>query len=108
MWLLFQLDGILCGFLLSSSSVFQSAAVPGGRNSISPPSPSPVRCTKGSLREPFVQRAAAAPQLHKVLAALALRTTAVLQNSEKNPRYAQFFFGTSQSRSALGVTLMKP
>jgi hypothetical protein len=44
MWLLFQLDGILFGFLLlSSSSVFQSAAVPGGRNSISPPSPSPVR-----------------------------------------------------------------
>jgi hypothetical protein len=60
-----------------------------------------MSCTKGSLREPFVQRAAAAPQLHKVLAALALRTTAVLQNSEKNPRYAQFFFGTSQSRSAL-------
>jgi hypothetical protein len=46
MGLLFQLDGILFGFLLlSSSSVFQSAAVPGGRNSISPPSPSPVRQT---------------------------------------------------------------
>jgi len=45
MGLLSQLDGILFGFLLlSSSSVFQSAAVPGGRNSISPPSPSPVRC----------------------------------------------------------------
>jgi hypothetical protein len=44
MWLLFQLDGTLFGFLLlSSSSVFQSAAVPGRRNSISPPSPSPVR-----------------------------------------------------------------
>jgi hypothetical protein len=42
MWLLFQLDGMLFGFLsLSSSSVFQSAVVPGGRNSISPPSPSP-------------------------------------------------------------------
>jgi hypothetical protein len=44
MWLLFQLDGVLFGFLLlSSSSVFQSAAVPGGRNTNSPPSPSPVR-----------------------------------------------------------------
>jgi hypothetical protein len=63
------------------------------------------RCTKGSLREPFVQRAAAAPQLHKVLAALALRTTAVLQNSKKNPRYAQFFFATSQSRSALAASV---
>jgi hypothetical protein len=41
---LFQLDGILIGFLLlSSSSFFHSAVVPGGRNSISPPSPSPVR-----------------------------------------------------------------
>jgi len=43
MWLLFQLDEILFGFLLlSSSSFFQSSAVPGGRNFISPPSPSPV------------------------------------------------------------------
>jgi len=41
---LFQLDGILFGFLLlSSSSVFQSAAVPGGRNTISQPAQSPVR-----------------------------------------------------------------
>jgi hypothetical protein len=52
MWLLFQLDGILFGFLLlSSSTVFQSAAVPGGRNSISPPSPSPVRYTKPDRSE---------------------------------------------------------
>jgi hypothetical protein len=37
-------DVFQCSFLLlSSSSVFQSAVVPGGRNSISPPSPSPVR-----------------------------------------------------------------
>jgi len=45
-WLLFGLDGMLFGFLLlSSSSVFQSAAVPGRRNSISQPAQSPVRCT---------------------------------------------------------------
>jgi len=62
-------------------------------------------CTKGSLRSPSVQRAAAAPQLHKVLPPVALRTTAVLQNSEKNPRFARFFFGTSQSRSALADRL---
>ena len=43
----------------------------------------PNRCTKGSLRSSFVQRAAAAPQLHKVLPSVALRTTAALQNSEK-------------------------
>ena len=50
MWLLFQLDVILFSFLLlSSSSVFQSAAVSGGRNSISPPSPSPVRYALCSL-----------------------------------------------------------
>jgi CRP-like cAMP-binding protein len=33
------------------------------------------------------------------------RTAAVLQNSEKNPRFARFFFGTSQSRSALPASL---
>jgi len=43
-WLLFQLDVFQFGFLLlSSSSVFQSAAVPGRRNSISQPAQSPVR-----------------------------------------------------------------
>jgi hypothetical protein len=41
------------------------------------------RCTKASLRSPFVQRAAAAPLLHKVLPPVALRTTAVLRNSKK-------------------------
>jgi hypothetical protein len=56
------------------------------------PSQIPDRCTKGSLREPFVQRAAAAPQLHKVLAALALRTTAVLQNSEKKSSLRSILF----------------
>jgi hypothetical protein len=41
---LFQLDGILFGFLLLYSlSFFQSAAIPGGRNSISPSPPSAVR-----------------------------------------------------------------
>jgi hypothetical protein len=49
-------------------------------------------CTKFSLRSPFVQRAAAAPQLHKVLAALALRTTAVLQNSEKKSSLRSILF----------------
>ena len=42
--LLFGLDGMLFGFLLlSSSSVFQSATVPGRRNSISQPAQSPAR-----------------------------------------------------------------
>ena len=49
-WLLFQLDGMLFGFLLlSSSSVFQSAAVPGRRNAISQPAQSPVRCLQAYL-----------------------------------------------------------
>jgi len=61
----------------------------------------PNRCTKGSLRSPSVQRAAAAPQLHKVLPPVALRTTAVLRNSEKKSSLRSIFFGTSQSRSAL-------
>jgi hypothetical protein len=36
---------------------------------------------------------------------VALRITGVLQNFEKNPRCAPFFFGTSQSRSALADIL---
>jgi hypothetical protein len=51
-WLLFQLDGMLFGFLfLSSSSVFQSAAVPGGRNSISQPAQSPARYMPYKLQQ---------------------------------------------------------
>ena len=37
-------------------------------------------CTKGSLRSPSVQRAAAAPPLYEGVAPLTLRTTAVLRN----------------------------
>jgi len=47
--LLFGLDVHELLFL-TSSSVFQSAAVPGGRNSISKPAQRPAGCTKGSLR----------------------------------------------------------
>ena len=50
------------------------------------------RCTEGSLRSPSVQRAAAAPQLHKVLPPVALRTTAVLQNSEKQSSLHSILF----------------
>lgn len=51
-WLLFQLDVFQFGFLLlSSSSVFQSTAVPGGRNSISQPAQSPVRQTPVSQND---------------------------------------------------------
>jgi len=43
-WLLFGLDGMLFDFLLlSSSSVFQSAAVTGRRNTNSQPAQSPIR-----------------------------------------------------------------
>jgi hypothetical protein len=43
--LLFGLDVFQFGFLLlSSSSIFQSAAVPGRRNTISQPAQSPARC----------------------------------------------------------------
>jgi hypothetical protein len=51
-----------------------------------------ARCTEGSLRSPSVQRAAAAPQLHKVLLSVALRTTAVLQNSEKKSSLRSILF----------------
>jgi hypothetical protein len=37
-----------------------------------------------------------------------LEVIAVLQNSEKNPRFAPFFFGILQSRSASRVTLQTP
>jgi hypothetical protein len=74
---------------------FNCALFPGGRFSNSPTSQSPVRCTKGEPSEPFVQRAAAAPQLQLRL----------FKIPKKNPRFAQFFFGTSQSHSALAVRL---
>jgi hypothetical protein len=41
--------------------------------------------------------------LHQVLPPVALRTTAVLQNSEKKFHFASLFFRTSRSRSALAV-----
>ncbi len=49
------------------------------------------RCAKGSLRSPSAQRAAAAPQLHEVLPPVALRTTTVLQNSNKTFTSLDFF-----------------
>lgn len=65
-----------------------------------------TRCAKGSLRSPSAQRAAAPPQLYEALPLVALRTTAALQNCEKNPRFARFFFATSQSRRALYAILL--
>jgi len=46
--------------------------------------------------------------VYKVLPPVALRTTSVLRNSEKQSHCAPFFFGTSQSRSALSITHRQP
>ena len=49
-------------------------------------------CTKGSLRSPSVQRAAASPQSYEALPPVALRTTAVLQNWKKKSSLRSILF----------------
>jgi hypothetical protein len=68
----------------------------------------PNCCTKASPRSPFVQRAAAAPPLHKVLPPVALCTTAVLRNSKKIIPLRSIFFVTSQSLCPFPKILQKP